>query len=340
MSEGSGAARVISCHDAEPGWPWLAPLYHGKPDVDWHSISTRRSSLIRQLPGPHIGRVRAALQLRRMLSRGEADLIVSHGPYTSYYVEALGRGSQRTVPHLAFAFNFTDIPGGYRLDAMRRAFPRIDRLVVYSRMERQLYSDVFGIPEDRLTFMRWGVAPPIVQPKARTIRQPYVVAIGGEARDYATLCDAARRLPQVSFVLIVRPHSLSCIDVPANVDVRVNLAWDETWSLLWHAEAGLLPLRSSQTPNGHVTLVGGMHIGKAQVVTDSEGIRDYAEHERTALLVPARDPAAFATAIERLLDDSILRRRLGRAAQSFAAEHCSEAVTVEAFSRQLIDLIG
>jgi glycosyltransferase involved in cell wall biosynthesis len=266
-------------------------------------------------------------------------LVVSHGPYTSYYVEALGRSLSREVPHLAFAFNFTDIPSGYRLDAMRRAFAHTDRFFVYSRMERDLYSRIFDVPTDRFVFMRWGVAPPISIPDPRTIDRPYVAALGGEARDYATLCEAARRLPAVRFVMIVRPHSLTGLNVPGNVDVRVNLPWQEAWSLVWHAEAALIPLRSSRTPNGHVTVVGGMHIGKAQVITDSVGIQDYAEDGKTALLVRPQNAAAFAAAIERLLDDAALRDRLGRSAQRFASEHCTEDVTVEAFRQQLFELL-
>lgn len=330
--------RVVSCHDLEPGWPWIAPLYRGKPKVQWQSISTRRLPLVARLPGPHLGRVNAAIKIASIIARRQTDLVVSHGPYTSYYVEALGRRLSREVPHVAFAFNFTDIPRGYRLDAMRRAFGRTDRFIVYSRMERELYSQMFDVPADRFVFMRWGVAPPISEPSPRIIDRPYVAALGGEARDYATLCETARRLPALRFVMIVRPHSLDGLAVPDNVEARVNLSWQEAWSLVWHAEAALVPLRSSRTPNGHVTIVGGMHIGKAQVITDSAGIRDYAEDGKTALLVPPQDSAAFATAIERLLDDAALRNRLGSAARTFASECCTEGVTVEAFRQQLIEL--
>lgn len=330
--------RVTSCHDLPPGWPWIAGLYQGEPAVEWRSISTRRSPLLAQIPGPHLGRIKAAIEVRRILARRQTDLLVTHGPYTSYYVEALGRSGRRDVPHLAFAFNFTDIPAGYRLEAMRRAFARTERFTVYSQMERELYAETFGIPTERFIFMRWGVGPPLVTPGPRTFEGSYVAAIGGEARDYATLAEAARRLPRVRFVLVVRPHSLEGITIPDNVQVRVNLPWDEAWSLVWHADAALVPLRSGRTPNGHVTIVGGMHIGKAQVITDSAGIRDYVENEKTALLVPPGDSAALAGAIERLLDEPELRERLGRAARLFASEHCNETVPVEAFRRQLIEL--
>lgn len=331
--------RVLNCHDAEPGWPWIANLYEGEPALEWRSITTQRSPLISRLPGPHLGRLRTALEVRSILSRNQADLIVSHTPYTSYYVEAVGRALRRDVPHLAFAFNFTDIPEGFRLRAMRRAFRRIDCIMVYSRSERDLYSRIFGIPRERLVFVPWGVAPPIAEPEPRTIAGPYLAALGGEARDHATLCDAARRLPHLRFVFIVRPHTLSGMDVPPNVDVHINLPWETAWSFVAHAEASIVPLRSSETPNGHVTIVGAMHLGKAQVITDSIGIRDYAEDDKNALLVPPQDVASLTQAIERLADDPKLRERLGSAGKAFAAEHCTEPVTVEAFRAQVRRLV-
>ena len=340
MTDQRRPLRVINCHDFERGWSWIAPHYRGLPELSWRSVDTQRQRLLHKLPGPHWGRVRAGLEIRAILARHEADLLVSHGPYTSYYVEALGRAGRRDVPHLAFAFNFTDFPQGYRLRAMQRAFGRIERLVVYSQMERGLYAERFGVPIDRFTFMRWGVAPPIAAPGPRTISKPYVAALGGEARDFATLCDAARRLPHITLVFIVRPRSLDGIAVPDNVAVHVNLPFAAAWSLVWHSEAALISLRSAQTPNGLVTLVGGMNLGKAQVVTDSAGVTDYVVDGETALLAPARDSAAFAAAIERLIDDPALRSRIGGQAKAFAAEHCSEAVTVESFRKLVIELTG
>jgi glycosyltransferase involved in cell wall biosynthesis len=248
-------------------------------------------------------------------------------------VEALGRRGCRTTPHLAFSFNFTDFPTGFRFPEMRRAFSNIDRFVVFSTMERQLYSERFGIPIERFTFVPWGVSAPIEAPVGRKVDYPYVAAVGGEARDYRTLCEAARLLPHVRFIIVVRPNSLKGIDVPENVAVHVNLPFHETWSIVWHAELAVIPLRSQRSPNGLVTLVGGMHLGKAQVVTGSAGLHDYLEDGKNVRVVPPHDPRAFADAITELLDDSALREKLGTNARAFAAEHCSENVTVEAFRR-------
>ena len=52
--------------------------------------------------------------------------------------------------------------------------------------------------------------------------------------------------------------------------------------------------------------------GAALVAADSVGIRDYAHHEETALIVPRGRPDLLAAAVERLIEDSELRHRLAR----------------------------
>ncbi|HKO62615.1 MAG TPA: glycosyltransferase family 4 protein, partial [Pyrinomonadaceae bacterium] len=52
--------------------------------------------------------------------------------------------------------------------------------------------------------------------------------------------------------------------------------------------------------------------GAALVAADSVGLRDYASHEETALIVPPSRPDLLADAIERLIGDDQLRHRLAR----------------------------
>lgn len=56
-----------------------------------------------------------------------------------------------------------------------------------------------------------------------------------------------------------------------------------------------------------------MACGCAVVSTDCGGIREFAEHEVTALLSPPRDPEALARNLMRVLDDDALRVRLAEA---------------------------
>jgi len=56
------------------------------------------------------------------------------------------------------------------------------------------------------------------------------------------------------------------------------------------------------------------------VATAVGGNVEAIEHERTGLLVAARDSAGLATAMQRLLEDPLLARRLGGAARSSVVE--------------------
>ena len=292
---------------------------------NWHFYSTLpRNFIERRFPFFDLGRLRCTFAVRRL----GPDIVFSHGPWASLYTAIMLAGQRTKVRHVAMSFNFTDLPSGILLWVMRRYFKTIERFVVFSQMERVLYSELFNIPVDRFDFIHWGVRPPIVDPLPVNYDQPYFVALGGEARDYDTLIEAAHRRPDDRFVLIARPHSVEEIEMPSNVTLRVNVPFHEAWSTVWHAHASLIPLRNAQTPNGHVTLVGSMLLGKAIVITDSSGVQDYVTSNQSALLVPAGSPNDFANAIAQLTDDPHLGSRLGQNARNFAETHCTEIAIV------------
>ena len=66
-----------------------------------------------------------------------------------------------------------------------------------------------------------------------------------------------------------------------------------------------------------------MAFGRPVVATSVGGLLDAVEDGSTGLLVPPRDPAALRSAVERLLADPELRRRLGAAARDRARESFS-----------------
>jgi len=87
------------------------------------------------------------------------------------------------------------------------------------------------------------------------------------------------------------------------------------------------------------SLIEAMAFGKPIVASAIPGVTDMVEHEVSALLVPPGDPRALAAAIERILADEALGRRLGAAAASAAKERfsldrmCNE--TLQYFERVL-----
>ena len=80
-------------------------------------------------------------------------------------------------------------------------------------------------------------------------------------------------------------------------------------------------------------------MGVPVIATDIRGCRQVVDHGVTGLLVPPRDPAALADAIERLVTDGAERQRLGRAArhravQRFDHRDCIRA-TLDTYERLL-----
>jgi phosphatidylinositol alpha-mannosyltransferase len=75
-----------------------------------------------------------------------------------------------------------------------------------------------------------------------------------------------------------------------------------------------------------ITLLEAMACATPIVCSDIAGFRDVVEDGREALFVPVGKPAALADALVRLLDDEVLRARLGHAGRQTAAGYSWPAV--------------
>jgi glycosyltransferase involved in cell wall biosynthesis len=87
----------------------------------------------------------------------------------------------------------------------------------------------------------------------------------------------------------------------------------DVYAVLKHIDVFCLPSLSEGLPNA---LMEAMAVGCACVASSVGGVRALLEHEVDGLLVPPADAAALEGALERLLTDDGLRRRLGRAARA------------------------
>jgi glycogen(starch) synthase len=94
----------------------------------------------------------------------------------------------------------------------------------------------------------------------------------------------------------------------------------EVERLLARAAVVVLPSHREGLP---MALLEAMAHGRAVVATPVGGIPSLIEDGRTGLLVSPGDPGALRAAIDRLLADPELRRRLGEAARERVTELCS-----------------
>jgi glycosyltransferase involved in cell wall biosynthesis len=75
------------------------------------------------------------------------------------------------------------------------------------------------------------------------------------------------------------------------------------------------------------------------VSTDNGGVREYAEHEVTALLSPPKNPEALAQNIVRLLENDDLRIRIAKAGHERIQQFTWERST-DLLEQFLKDIIG
>ena len=140
---------------------------------------------------------------------------------------------------------------------------------------------------------------------------PYVLYAGRLSKEKGVLelVDAARGLP-----LVVAGNGPLRARVP---QARGFVPRPELLRLLDAAAVVVCP---SRREGFGMTCLEAMAHGKPVVATAVGGLLDLVVDDATGLLVPARDGRALRLAIERLLSDSDLRRRLGAAGRARAYE--------------------
>lgn len=332
---GEAGPSIVNLSELAPQWNWISAAF-GDSGQRWRHASSQSSGIPGWLPRhATFARLRAAWQAANMLGNGPS-VLVSHGPRPTLYGALLARRQRHDMRHLAFSFNYTDLPTGLMRRLTARALQSVERFVVFSRPERELYAAHFDLPVDRFDMLHWGVRAPEVNLNAPPlVPGNYICALGSQGRDYKTLLLAMRRLPRLRLVIVAAPGNLATLAIPANVTVKTDIPLVQAMNILAHSRFMVLPLMGSKVPCGHVTIVSAMHLGKAVIATDSSGLADYLTPRLTGLTCPAYNDASWAGALESLHDDPARTRRIGLAGQQFARKHCTEENTVE-YMRQFL----
>jgi glycosyltransferase involved in cell wall biosynthesis len=88
------------------------------------------------------------------------------------------------------------------------------------------------------------------------------------------------------------------------------------------------------------TLLEAMSMEKPVITTDTAGCREVVEEGRNGLLVPLKDHAALASAMERLLDDKELRIKMGKHGREKALKEFDEKIVVRQTLKLYEELLG
>ena len=189
---------------------------------------------------------------------------------------------------------------------IRRGVSRADRVVMFSRRAVDA-ATTLGIPANRLDFVPLGVRP------RRTSPAPpgdYVVAVGRDGRDWATLAAAAKEVP--TEIVVVGPGP----DQAPGLRVRPPMPRAELLDFLAGAAAVVVPLLRPDRTSGQLAVLDAMSVGRAVVATRTQGTEDYVTPE-TGILVPPGDAGALRAGMARVADPDV-GRAMGEAALAAA----------------------
>ena len=258
--------------------------------------------------------LRQALRLFRL--RRTFDAVVTMGPRPSLaygLLCAVLRVPSKQILTEVFLDAARPDSLGWRLKTtlFRLVARRALGFLTNSSAEVALIARRFGLPEDRLRFVPMHTT--IAEPQAVAENDGSVLSIGRTLRDLDALVAAARRV-DAPFVVVAGAADRLPEPLPANVRVLRDVPLAESHALLRQVAVVAIPLLPAERSTGQVVLFEAMALGKPVVATRAVGTTDYVRDGVNGLLVEPGDAGALAEAIERLLRNPDLARRLAAVA--------------------------
>lgn len=282
--------------------------------LDWIRLSGLPANGLEQhFKGIRISRYRAAMQAALRVS--PESFVISHLPLMTAAVSHLLAVRGCHVPHLGFAFNFTELPRGVRYRYLRKAISRVDQLAVFSSFERVRYAEYFDLDPSQFVPVLWTHDPPPVQSDpGGELAHLYLCAVGSQGRDFRLLMEVARLLgPSVPLIVIASARYLGGLKIPSNVRWLADLPLAQVWRIAADSRGVLIPLLSRDTCCGHVTLVSAKLLGLPVATTRAYATREYVDGRAGVLQCEPGDAAAYANLARQLFDDHTVMKNAAQA---------------------------
>jgi glycosyltransferase involved in cell wall biosynthesis len=200
---------------------------------------------------------------------------------------------------------------------------RIDRVILHSRHHLEAAHERLRIPRSKLALVPYGIDTEFWHP-GDSSDENLVIAPGRDHRDFRTLARACETLSCEVFVTLASLHSAGARALmpaawPHNFD-HAFLDYAELRKIYSRASVVVVPMMPVDFPAGVTSVLEGMAMGKAVVVSATAGLEGVIEDGETGVTVPPGDSDRMRDAIARLLQLPGERARLGANARQAALE--------------------
>ncbi len=212
-----------------------------------------------------------------------------------------------------------------KIDALARAMRQLDAVTVFSEDERQLYLSRYDLAPQRThlipihtdetgDYSQYPDQLPADAPHGIKKGQ-FVLSLGSPNRRFTPIARACQHL-KIPLLIITRPwHKNDSLDELAKADATIITNADKMKSLTYMrcARAAVMAFETDQLPGAFTTLIHGMFMRTASVVTSCLGMSDYIVQGENGLITPHGDEDALRSAIERIWNEPGLAARMGDA---------------------------
>ena len=235
-----------------------------------------------------------------------------------------------------------------RCSDQEAALAAADRVIALTRHERRLLHRYYPWVRRQVRVVGNGVDAPTITDADRESEQPktsVIVLYSGRLVDrkgipelLSAIPEVLARAPNTRFVFAGGPAHWGAADVerqwlhhglhPYRGQIQFTGWLSPTQVAGWYRRADILVVPSRYEPFGMVMLEGMLH-GLPIVAAASGGPKEILRHGRTGLLFAPKDVTGLIDALVRLIEDTPLRRKIGKAAARSVRRRWLWSSTVE-----------
>lgn len=269
--------------------------------------------VLARFPGASIGRLAPVLDLIKILrSRHKYDVVIT-GNVKTAQLFALCRSvfKVHSPRQIVLELMLDEARDSILWKLKRRIqsflFSSVDIVFVSSTAEVGNYSRRLDLQDGRVRFLPFHTN--ITEPKILGTRGDYILSAGLTGRDYATLAASVEGL-EYKVTIVSDALSIQGIDFPANVEIMCDIPYSQYLDVLHNCSIVVVPLKKLVKSTGQVVVLEAMGIGKPVIATQTTGTVDYLDSGVNGILVPVGDHRALRRAIDSLISDPDLYRKL------------------------------
>lgn len=214
----------------------------------------------------------------------------------------------------------------------------LDGIVCLTRFQKEYLENEYSFLKGKCFFVPFGVDTKNYTPRYEN-RSAYILSAGRDnGRDYHTVIETARRMPEREFHIVCSKRNLEGIrDIPQNVKIFIDLPFAELHKKYREAEMLLLLTHDDSSRNGadcsgQTVLLDAMANGLPIIASRKKYLEDYVVENKEAILVDFYNPAKVQIAIESLrsveLRKEIAVQARERVEREFSTEKMAENLAI------------